>query len=141
MGMSLFALVWVCLQHPVPSARRAFPSAGRRRLFSPLVHFGKWFLSVAAPCLSLTPELHSTHVCPTPTCYFFGPREETLPAGAKLGWVGILLTGRGHRFQAHSPFPIIACNHGLSIIKETLWVFNKAWLFASCLCKELWMLS
>lgn len=85
MGMSLFALVWLCLQHPVHSACRTFPSVGRRKLFLPLMHFVEWFLSAAALYLSLASELHSTHRCPTPTCYFSGPRGETLPPGGKVG--------------------------------------------------------
>lgn len=96
--MGLFALVLLGSEHPVRLwlPCRTFPSVGSGRLFLPLVHLARCFISVAASYIFHALGLHATQVCPTRTCCLPGPREETLPPGKALGWVGILLSGRGN---------------------------------------------
>lgn len=141
-SMSLFALVGLCLKHPVCLwlSCRTFPSVGRRKLFLPLVRFiAKWFISIAASCRFHAPEFHSTRVCPTPSSPF------TLSQGRNTPQRGRVEMGRD-RFLATGLNPsscTITWYHWLQIIEEILWVFYNArcFLSASDLCEELWNVS
>lgn len=102
--MSVFALVGLCLKHPVCLwlSCRTFPSVGRRKLFLPLVHFtAKWFISIAASYRFHAPEFHSPQVCPTPSSLFTLSQGRNTPQRGRVGMGrDRFLAGRGNGFKS-----------------------------------------